>query len=239
MTPAFILAVLVGIVQASEIYNVTSNSTTSLLFSLDQSENAIADFKQNINKINVEIIGESLCPDTTRFLKFQLAPVWEELGSSDYLNITYHPFGIPGKTECLPTNDGDFTCRCQHGPLECLMNQLQACVISALPDFKDHFATVLCMQGRRDMKKAIDDCIIGDKTNVTIDPERVEMCAMSSQGRRLMAEHGIRQSIVAPQASWVPWIVVNDRRERAAEYHFKYLLCNKFVEYGISHSSCI
>uniref|UniRef100_A0A1I7WRR9 Gamma interferon inducible lysosomal thiol reductase GILT n=1 Tax=Heterorhabditis bacteriophora TaxID=37862 RepID=A0A1I7WRR9_HETBA len=81
--------------------------------------------------VTIEVFGESHCPDTTRFFHNHMLPVWRHFGYSGRLKVNYHPFGV--HTFCYKNKD-DFNCLCHHGPMECLQNQLQACVISAEPN---------------------------------------------------------------------------------------------------------
>uniref|UniRef100_A0A8R1E2P0 Uncharacterized protein n=2 Tax=Caenorhabditis japonica TaxID=281687 RepID=A0A8R1E2P0_CAEJA len=52
--------------------------------------------------VNIEVFGESLCPDTTRYFRNHLMPVWTALHASTLVNITYHPFGL---AECKKSGD--------------------------------------------------------------------------------------------------------------------------------------
>lgn len=42
-------------------------------------------------QLNVQILYESLCPDSIKFIKEQLYPVWSEL--APYIDIKFIPFG--------------------------------------------------------------------------------------------------------------------------------------------------
>nr|XP_023029598.1 GILT-like protein 1 [Leptinotarsa decemlineata] len=78
------------------------------------------------NRVNVEVLFESLCPDSHRFIKNQLYPSWKEI--SPYVNLKLVPFG---KSSSLD-NGAKFVC--QHGPLECKGNRIMTCAYNMLPD---------------------------------------------------------------------------------------------------------
>ncbi|CAB3404251.1 unnamed protein product [Caenorhabditis bovis] len=174
------------------------------------------------NQINIEIFGEASCPDTNRFFREQLMPVWNALGSTNMLNVSYHPFGL---ASCLTSSDG-IKCRCQHGPIECQMNQLQACVISALGIPQLYLPVVACLQGKRKMVKAVEECIVNVVPRPNLDENFMMSCAQSQLGAKLMMEHGRIQSGKADYVNWVPWIIINGRRSQAAEHQLKTIVCS-------------
>ncbi|KHJ82066.1 hypothetical protein OESDEN_18242 [Oesophagostomum dentatum] len=54
---------------------------------------------QGGNIVKVEIVGESKCPDTTKFLFNHLLPVFKKYSSR--LSISYHPYGPFKYTTCF------------------------------------------------------------------------------------------------------------------------------------------
>ncbi|PIC45467.1 hypothetical protein B9Z55_005477 [Caenorhabditis nigoni] len=91
----------------------------------------------NGEKVNIVAFGEGRCSDTSFWMKWHWLPMWRMLGSTGRINFEYHPFGI--KTTCVDSDSGDdVVCECHHGARECLLNQLQACVIEALPNFEEY-----------------------------------------------------------------------------------------------------
>ncbi|UMM17468.1 hypothetical protein L5515_014000 [Caenorhabditis briggsae] len=172
--------------------------------------------------INIEFFGESLCPDTTRYFRNHIMPVWTALQASSLVNVTYHPFGL---AECR-RKDGVVRCTCQHGPAECQLNMLQACVISALEFPQLYLPIVNCMQGKSQFAFAIDDCIVNFRPRPDLDENFMTRCAQSQLGAKLMMQHGYRQREVAPELDWVPWILVNGRRSQAAENQLKTIICS-------------
>ncbi|XP_018579492.1 GILT-like protein 1 [Anoplophora glabripennis] len=78
------------------------------------------------SKLNVEILFESLCPDSLRFIREQLHPHLKEL--APYVNLKLVPFGKSASLE-----DGtQFIC--QHGPQECKGNRIMSCALERISD---------------------------------------------------------------------------------------------------------
>ncbi|CAI2342152.1 unnamed protein product [Caenorhabditis sp. 36 PRJEB53466] len=172
--------------------------------------------------IDIEFFGESLCPDTTRYFRNHIMPVWTALQASTLVNITYHPFGL---ADCKRGETG-IRCQCQHGPAECQLNMLQTCVISALQIPQLYLPIVSCMQQQRKFSSAIDECIVNFRPRPDLDENFMARCAQSQLGAKLMMQHGFRQREVASELDWVPWILINGRRSQAAENQLKTIVCS-------------
>ncbi|CAA85467.2 Gamma-interferon-inducible lysosomal thiol reductase [Caenorhabditis elegans] len=172
--------------------------------------------------INIEFFGESLCPDTTRYFRNHIMPVWTSLQASSTINITYHPFGL---ASCRRSAETGIRCNCQHGPAECQLNMLQACVISTLQVPQLYLPIVNCMQGKNKFSSAVDDCIVNFRPRPDLDENFMARCAQSQLGAKLMMQHGYRQKEVASELDWVPWILINGRRSQAAENQLKTIVC--------------
>ncbi|CAI5442126.1 unnamed protein product [Caenorhabditis angaria] len=156
-------------------------------------------------------------------------PMWNSLQNTATVNLTYHPFGI---AQCQKQNDG-IKCQCQHGNQECIMNQLQACVIAALEVPQLYMRVVNCIQGKRDINKAMGECIVNARPRPDLDERFIQNCAQSQLGAKLMYQHGQRQHKIARDLNWVPWIMVNGAREQKAEISMNYVLC-KFASLSSS-----
>ncbi|XP_018322360.1 GILT-like protein 1 isoform X2 [Agrilus planipennis] len=89
-----------------------------------------------LNKLNVDILYEALCPDSLRFVRNQLHPSWKEL--EPYINIHFVPFG---KSQSI--NDGE-SFQCQHGPGECNRNKIMSCALQGIPDQSTQVEYVKC-----------------------------------------------------------------------------------------------
>lgn len=171
----------------------------------------------------IDIFGESQCSDTSSFLHNQLADVWSELTNDSSIIFNYHPFGV--KSSCTRNIVGSLSCQCQHGPFECLLNQLQACVVSALEAPVLYMPIVTCIQGKRSFKGALEECIDNARPRPDLDTLFMARCAQSDLGKKLMYGHAVTQKNIAPEIDWVPWIMLNGERDQQAEYTFRQSLC--------------
>ncbi|KAK6738246.1 hypothetical protein RB195_020387 [Necator americanus] len=183
---------------------------------------------QNENPVTVDVVGESECPDTTRFIANQLLPAFKKFRTR--LQINYHPYGPFRRTRCYQKNNGTVACACQHGREECRKNALQACVIDALPNAVDYLDIVACIQGPFGFSYAFFKCIANSAVSGQLDQNRMFQCANSDEGRLLMAKHGRESLNFGANINWVPWIAVNGLRIPAAEKHFEAVLCNQYFD---------
>lgn len=76
----------------------------------------------------MDILYESLCPDSRAFISEQLSPLYQEF--KQHLEINLVPFG---KSSSQQIGD-DYAFECQHGPDECFGNRVQGCILSRIPD---------------------------------------------------------------------------------------------------------
>ncbi|CAB3403388.1 unnamed protein product [Caenorhabditis bovis] len=168
--------------------------------------------------VKLDIYMESLCPDTTRFFRQQLRKAWDVLGASrTRLDLTIVPFG---KARCVETS-ADFQCECQHGALECDINQLMNCVIDRIGFPDKYIAPILCMQG----KHSIDEALKCVEQYLPVEANRMRECATGPRGRRLLALSGQKTAGLEPPIDFIPWIVIDGRRNSDALYDLSQNLC--------------
>merc|ERR1712123_126020 len=70
--------------------------------------------------LQIDVIYESLCPDSTRFISQQIPTMYEAIGQ--YVEMKFRPYGFATTTEV----DGAYQFECQHGERECNGNMDQA-----------------------------------------------------------------------------------------------------------------
>merc|ERR1712236_12275 len=78
--------------------------------------------------VQIDVIYESLCPDSTRFISQQIPPMYEAIGQ--HVEIKFRPYGFATTTEV----DGSYQFECQHGERECYGNIVQACTVHYTSD---------------------------------------------------------------------------------------------------------
>ena len=77
------------------------------------------------NKLKIDVIYESLCPESIRFLKETLEKTIQIKDYDRYVNIQLWPYGNAYQLKSKYT--GKWLFRCQHGPNECYGNIVQTC----------------------------------------------------------------------------------------------------------------
>ncbi len=179
-----------------------------------------------VQRVKVAVYGEALCPDTTRFLNDQLAPFWHEASLRAIANTEVFPFGF---AHCSYNGTDDYNCSCQHGPEECLMNQLMNCAIALLDRQEIYMPVLFCLQ-QLNISQA-RPCF--DKRNLTGNYANLYRCATSKQGRYLLHQTGLESPA---NMTYVPWIEVNGQRSKRAELAFKSVVCNSYE--GTKPDSC-
>ncbi|CAD6188406.1 unnamed protein product [Caenorhabditis auriculariae] len=170
------------------------------------------------NTVRVELFVESQCPDTSRFIRKQLKTTWDALSNTGRIELSVVPFG---KARCVPRGN-DFDCSCQHGPTECLINQLMNCVIDRVGFPNKYVETVICMQGTHSLDEALK-CVEG---HPSLDQPRMRDCATGERGRRLLALSGQRTAGLQPALDFVPWILIDGVRNTDALYDLAQNVCN-------------
>ncbi|GMT12972.1 hypothetical protein PFISCL1PPCAC_4269, partial [Pristionchus fissidentatus] len=190
------------------------------------------------NVVQLEVFMEAQCPDTSRygfgrerqygsrrgrdmcrFVRSQLMPAWKALSSTGRVDWQLVPFG---KARCVERSDGDFDCTCQHGPNECILNQLMNCVIQAIQDPDRYMETIECIQGKPNLDSAIEKCIAPSQS---LSVNQMQDCATGPNGRKLLALAGAKTASLSPRLTFVPWIRLNGDRVVDALYDLPGNLC--------------
>ncbi|VDM77094.1 unnamed protein product [Strongylus vulgaris] len=174
--------------------------------------------KPKINSVKLDVYIASQCPDTTRFVRTQLMKAWSMLSHTGRIELTMVPFG---KARCIARGD-DFECSCQHGPNECILNQLMNCVIDRVGFPEKTVPIVNCIQGKGSLDDAMRSCIAN---NALLNENQMRECASGPRGRRLLALAGAQTAALRPPLDFVPWVVVNDVRNVDAFYDLTENLC--------------
>ncbi|GMS82866.1 hypothetical protein PENTCL1PPCAC_5041 [Pristionchus entomophagus] len=173
------------------------------------------------NVVRLDVYMEAQCPDTSRFVRAQLMPAWKKLSQTGRVDWNLIPFG---KARCVEREDGDFDCTCQHGPNECILNQLMNCVIETIQHPDRYMETIECIQGKPNLDAALEKCI-APSDNLSIN--QMQQCASSSHGRKLLALAGAKTASLSPRMTFVPWIMLNGERVVDALYDLPGNLCKQ------------
>ncbi|GFG33505.1 hypothetical protein Cfor_04976, partial [Coptotermes formosanus] len=150
-----------------------------------------------LQKVHVTVYYETLCPDSRRFVTFQLYPAWKDL--KDHLILEFVPFG-------KSSGDGFGGFICQHGERECRGNLMQSCALSLLGPSGPQMEFVYCVMSSTDGSKEGKRC--SDK--VGISWAAVDSCMKSTSGTALQLLAQQETLNLAPSGlGFVPTITFN------------------------------
>ncbi|KAF7845283.1 gamma-interferon-inducible lysosomal thiol reductase-like [Senna tora] len=154
-------------------------------------------------KVNVSLYYEALCPGCEDFIVEDLVKVvYTDLHS--IVNLHLVPYGnaqiqTPNKTVI-----------CQHGPLECYYNTIEACALDIWPSLKVNFPFIHCVETRLQHKKdktVWESCCKDFKLN----PKLIQNCYNSAHGKQLIMRNAEETGRLSPAHQYVPWVTVNSR----------------------------
>lgn len=192
------------------------------------------------NPVDVQVYFESGCPHSKKFITDTLATLMEIEGmSEDVVELTLHPFGNsyfltlgcggPAyntiSRQCynllcgVKLNQSDthdcFTgpLICQHGGLECIVNQYMACAIDHLDDHVAALPFTVCVMN--EMDRGLYDLPEENKVAWNVikrcaayggfDFHKLTQCAHGWQGRELMK----KEAMITPKHAGVPLVVID------------------------------
>jgi len=180
--------------------------------------NAQTSFAQE--KLKIEILYESLCPDSLRFITQQLHPTWPKIAA--YSNILFVPFG---KSESF--NNGELFI-CQHGAEECAGNRVQSCALTRIPDQTAQVDFVSCFMTDVNSRGNGQTCVEA----AGVSWEEVTACYESEEGKQLQLAAEEETKKYSP--SFVPTIVYNDVFDQNAQdesiANFQQYVCSRLQE---------
>uniref|UniRef100_A0A0K0E625 Gamma interferon inducible lysosomal thiol reductase GILT n=1 Tax=Strongyloides stercoralis TaxID=6248 RepID=A0A0K0E625_STRER len=185
---------------------------------LDEVDTLIDDSIVSKNKVSISIYMEAQCPDTTHFIHKHLLTTWEHLGKTGMIDLKIIPFG---KARCEGFNN-DYKCECQHGEVECGLNSLMNCAIHYLKDPNRYVPIIGCVQGKEDLESAINLCVATKEPSLA---QSISTCTVGREGRLLLAVAGRKTASLNPGISFVPWVMINHKREIDAFYALEENVC--------------
>lgn len=172
-------------------------------------------------KLNVLVLYESLCPDSTKFMRQQLGPSYELL--KDYIDITLVPFG---KSQSQ-NNGAQFYC--QHGIDECEGNRMQSCVLHQTDDQEKHVHFAVCQMTTRE-RRSVKNCAEASGLSSAIDE-----CMLTDLGTLLQLE--AEQITHSYRPTFIPTIiydrVFNQQLQDNSIYDFRGTVCKELLRRGI------
>ncbi|XP_077519938.1 gamma-interferon-inducible lysosomal thiol reductase-like [Amblyomma americanum] len=171
------------------------------------------------SSINLTLYYEGLCPDCHDIFLDQLWPTYGKL--EEHLHVDLVPFGK------APANvvNGTITFKCQHGPGECYVNEVQTCAVKYVHPTRKLLDFVACMFRQEDPTKAGQPCAEKVGTYWPV----LDKCSTGPEGTQLLFEMGKRTHALKPPMESVPYVQVNgvhnDTTESLAEHDLFHFAC--------------
>jgi len=176
--------------------------------------------------LDLIVFFESKCPDSMRFMKDQLKPTFDQL--SAYFSVSPIAWG---NASFKPDGKGGFNFTCQHGPEECKGNKMFACAMHYISDHHQYVNFTTCAMSLDDPPTALESACADIMTKTV--KESTETCRDTVEGDYMLAGNYIVQDGLAPDETWIPWMVVNGEHtadlQDLAEHHLKELVCSKIT----------
>ncbi|XP_036940762.1 gamma-interferon-inducible lysosomal thiol reductase isoform X2 [Acanthopagrus latus] len=175
----------------------------------------------SVDKVEVALYYESLCPGCRNFFVFSLFPTWLML--ADIMTVTLVPYGNAQEKNVT----GKYVFECQHGKEECLGNLIETCLLNmtdlAIP-------MIFCMESSTDVINNGQMCTKLYKPDLNWGD--VMKCVNGDQGNQLMHQNALKTKALNPPHDYVPWVTINgehteDLQEKAMNSLFN-LVCSLY-----------
>jgi interferon gamma-inducible protein 30 len=151
------------------------------------------------DKVRLGLYYESLCPYSANFVVNYLVKIFET-GLISVVDLHLVPWG---NAKLRANNTFD----CQHGPVECLLNTIEACAISVWPDLNKHFSFIYCVETLVYEHKYSEWETCFDKLGLDATP--IYECYTSGNGTELELQYAGETNTLQPPHEYVPWVVVD------------------------------
>ncbi|KAJ8440209.1 hypothetical protein Cgig2_023974 [Carnegiea gigantea] len=177
-------------------------------------------------EVSLDLYYESLCPYSANFIANELATIFDN-GLIDIVDLKLYPWGN-AKIR------GDNSINCQHGPLECLLNTVEACAIDAWPNVNEHFPFIYCVEKLVYQRKYLqwETCF----EELGLNPKPVTDCYTSGHGKELELKYASATDSLEPPHEYVPWVVVDGQPLYEEYENFTSYICKAYK--GPTPSAC-
>lgn len=149
--------------------------------------------------VTVTLYFEFLCPGCKQFIQYQVFPAYTALASSGILDMKFVPYGNARE---IPYGSSYYY-NCQHGPQECLGNEVEACAMQLYQSQTQYVPFIHCIE-YYGMQYG-QYCASTNKMDWT----KIDACARGAEGLALMHEMAVATAALNPPHQYVPWVTVN------------------------------
>ncbi|KAI1286750.1 Gamma-interferon-inducible lysosomal thiol reductase [Halotydeus destructor] len=175
--------------------------------------------------VKVSLYYESLCPYCQEFITDQLYPTFKKLGQ--ILDIDLVPYG---NAEYEILANGSIVYQCQHGPVECYINQIHSCLFNSYTDIGFRLNFLNCSESSDDPSRdSVKKCAEASG----VDFDSLDNCATQSSGQQLEYKMALKTDALVPSHEYVPWILINDVHtevdQESAQDDLLKLVCSRYT----------
>lgn len=169
-------------------------------------------------KVELGLYYETLCPYCSNFIVKNLASIFRN-GLLDVIQLNLVPYGNARV-------DSNNTISCQHGPYECMLNTVEACVINTFPDVHKHFAFIYCVESLVVEQKSAqwESCF----QQTGLDSQTVVNCYNSGYGNKLELQYAAETNALEPPHKYVPWVLVDGQPLYEDYQNFAAYVCKAY-----------
>ncbi|KAK9124603.1 hypothetical protein Sjap_014205 [Stephania japonica] len=149
--------------------------------------------------VSLSLYYETLCPYSADLIVNGFSKIFDN-GLIDIVDLKLVPYG-----NTRVGSDGSMTCL--HGPYECLLNTVEACVLHSWPDLTTHFTFIHCVESLalEGKQRGWDSCF--KETGMESTP--ILDCVGSGLGAKLELQFAAETNALEPPQEYVPWVVVD------------------------------
>uniref|UniRef100_G3MME7 Gamma-interferon inducible lysosomal thiol reductase n=1 Tax=Amblyomma maculatum TaxID=34609 RepID=G3MME7_AMBMU len=209
----------VQVIPAKEITPIQELTTTTTTTTTTPAPAPPEVISVTIKKVEVNVIYESHCPFSRRFMYGQLYPTYTKM--KDFMNLTILPFG-KARIDNVSAEHPHITC--QHGNNECTGNMMETCVLHVAQEQITAVKILACMSSNSQPHLAGPKCVEGTSVKWT----KVQEC---------VNQHGTQYIVQVAKQTWslqsyvarVPLIIMDGMKDNYVEYYaqkdFMRLVC--------------
>ncbi|CAM8983301.1 unnamed protein product [Rhodiola kirilowii] len=211
-SPHFLLLLLHLILLFTSCFSATPYSDSTL------KDHASVELDGNAQRtVELSVYYEALCPYCGNFILNQLV----ELFKTDIAQIVDLRL-VPWGNASLKNK---FEITCQHGPDECRLNTIEACVIKTWPDFRRHYGMIHCIERLVFTQKEnkLQSCF-----GSINEWQTLHKCYNSGLGTQLDLKYADETTHLNPPLQFVPWVVVNGRALKDDYGNFLAYICKVY-----------
>ena len=130
-------------------------------------------------------------------------------GFTDMAVVSLHPYGNARESPKQNSTEWDFTC--QHGPIECVYNQLEACALDQVPAAQQ-FDFIKCIELNDTSRTVGNYSEVANKCATEAKVEGVDKlltCMNGPAGNALEHKIALATEALKPAHQYVPWLVAD------------------------------